>query len=333
MDTKKFIENSQKIHGDRYDYSKVEYVNGETKVCIICPIHGEFWQTPHNHIQGRGCKYCANIIRGKSWAKIDKEVLKKKFFNMFIDNAQKKHSNKYDYSKVDYVDALTKVCIICPKHGEFWMTPRQHLVGCGCYECGKENFSSKKKLGKNGFINKAKKIHGDKYDYSKVDYIDALTKVCIVCPEHGEFWQTPSAHIYLKEGCSRCNESHLEKKIRTSLEKMGIKFVSECSKDMFKWLGLQTLDFYLPEYNIAIECQGRQHLTETAFSNKNKKRDFEYQLKNDIIKNKKCNDNGVKLYYIVDNIDYTFNTKIPIYNFKNTFNNLNEILNGQNHCI
>lgn len=112
------------------------------------------------------------------------------------------------------------------------------------------------------------------------------------------------------------------------MEEKNIQFVSECSRDMFPWLELQTLDFYLPEYNIAIECQGRQHLSERAFSNKERKRDFEYQLNNDILKNKKCIDNGIKLYYIVDNIGYTMNTKIPIYNSENTFIGINEILNG-----
>ena len=328
LTTEEFIEKAKQIHGDKYDYSKVNYIKNLNKVCIICLEHGEFWQTPKNHLKGQGCPTCAKILRKKFFNNYDRTEINEGLKNAFFVKANEKHHNKYDYSKSEYVNSRTPISIICPEHGEFLMTPRQHLVGCGCYECGKENFLSKKKLGINGFTEKAKKIHGDKYDYSKAEYIDSLTKVCIICPEHGEFWQTPSAHIHLKEGCPRCNESHLEKKVRTFLEEKNIQFVSECSRDMFPWLELQTLDFYLPEYNIAIECQGRQHLSERAFSNKERKRDFEYQLNNDILKNKKCIDNGIKLYYIVDNIGYTMNTKIPIYNSENTFIGINEILNG-----
>lgn len=328
MTTEDFIKKAREIHGDKYDYSKVEYIDTKTKVCIVCPEHGEFWITPHNHIQKRGCKSCGDIAKSKSWESVDKKVLRRKLFTTFVKNAKVKHGDKYDYSNVEYVNSRTKVCIVCPEHGEFWMTPRQHLQGCGCYGCGKEEFSNKRKLGSEGFIEKAKQIHGDKYDYSKVEYIDSLTKVCIICPEHGEFWQTPSAHLYLREGCPKCNESHLEKLTRIYLENNDIKFISECSRDTFLWLGLQTLDFYLPELDLAIECQGRQHFSDKAFSGKEKKRDFEYQIKNDILKGEKCSANGLRLLYFVDNLSYALNSGIPIYNRNNTFDNLENITNG-----
>ena len=324
LSNEEFIERAKKIHGNKYDYSKVEYIKNSDKVCIICKEHGEFWQTPKNHLKGQGCPICANVLRKSFLNNYDRTNINEGLKNAFFKKASEKHHNKYDYSKSNYINSRTPISIICPTHGEFLMTPRQHLQGCGCYECGKEEFSAKMKLG----ISKSIDIHGNKYDYSKVEYVDSFTKVCIVCPEHGEFWQTPSAHIHLREGCPKCNESHLEKKVRMYLEEKNINFISECSRDIFPWLELQTLDFYLPDYGIAIECQGRQHLSEKAFSNKERKRDFEYQLNNDILKNKKCIDNGIKLCYIVDNIDYTMNTKIPIYNSENTFIGINEILNG-----
>lgn len=328
MTTEDFIKKAHEIHGDKYDYSKVEYINTKTKVCIICPEHGEFWMTPHNHIQRRGCKNCGDIMKSKSWENVDRKKLRKKLFAIFLKNAKAKHGDRYDYSKVEYVDSRTKVCMVCPEHGEFWMTPRQHLQGCGCYKCAKENFSLKKKLGADGFVEKARSVHGSKYDYSKVEYVDSLTKVCIICPEHGEFWQTPSAHIHLREGCPKCNESHLERLTRNVLDNYNITYVSECSRDILPWLELQTLDFYIPEKNIAIECQGRQHFSDKAFSGRYKKRDFEYQIRNDILKEKKCRENSVKLYYLVDNISYALNSGIEIYNKENTFSNLNDIMNG-----
>ena len=123
------------------------------------------------------------------------------------------------------------------------------------------------------FIKKAKHAHGDKYDYSKVNYIDCKTKVCIICPIHGEFWQTPQYHLN-GCGCQVCKESKLEISLSKFLIENSIKFDY---KKQFKWLGKQHLDFYLPEYNIAIECQGKQHFIGWD----NNKEELEKQLKSD----------------------------------------------------
>ena len=188
MTTERFITKAREIHGDKYDYSKVNYVDGNTKVCIICPEHGEFWQLPANHLKGNGCPRCIGIY--------DKDD--------FITKAHKVHGDKYDYSKVKYVDAKTKVCIICPEHGEFWQTPTNHVHGHRCQKCGFDSISKTKSASNEEFISKAKEVHGDKYDYSKVNYKNATKKVCIICPEHGEFWQIPSKHL-LGQGCPQCN--------------------------------------------------------------------------------------------------------------------------------
>ena len=192
---KDFITKARKIHGDKYDYSNVDYVNNYTKVCIICPKHGEFLQTPSNHLSGKGCPKC------KADKTRERLILSKEGF---IKKARLVHGNKYDYSKVEYVNNITKVCIICPEHGEVWQTPNHHLSGCGCHKCGGEKQTSTKEK----FIKKAKEIHGDKYDYSKVDYSNAHTKVCIICPNHGEFWQTPNNHLR-GHGCPKCKRNQL----------------------------------------------------------------------------------------------------------------------------
>ena len=182
--TEQFIEKARKVHGDKYDYSKVNYVNSSTKVTIICPIHGEFEQTPNKHLLGQGCPKCAGGIKLTT--------------KNFIEKARKVHGDKYDYSKVNYVNNRTKVIIICPEHGEFEQTPASHLTGSGCPMCvGGIKFS------KEQFIEKAREVHGDKYNYSKVNYINANTKVIIICPEHGEFEQTPGSHLY-GQGCPKC---------------------------------------------------------------------------------------------------------------------------------
>lgn len=200
--SEKFIEKAKKMHGNKYDYSKSVYVKANNKICIICPEHGEFWQSPSEHARGCGCpKCCGN-------EKLTKE--------QFILKARNMHGWKYDYSKVEYSNNKTKVCIICPEHGEFWQTPHSHLHGKGCPNCCKRN----KKYTTNEFIAKAKEIHGNKYDYSKIEYIDAKTKVCIICPEHGEFWQTPASHLDGK-GCEKC--------VRTSYD---TESFIKCSKNI-----------------------------------------------------------------------------------------------------
>ena len=186
-----FIEEAKKVHGDYYDYSKVEYVNSKTKVCIICPEHGEFWQTPGGHLAGNGCPICFGTHKRTN--------------EEFIREAKKIHGNKYDYSNVVYVNNHTKVCIICPEHGEFWQTPERHIAQKqGCPKCYDNKRGDTLRKNNDWFIEKAREVHGNKYDYSKVDYVNNHTKVCIICPEHSEFWQTPSSHINAKQGCPRC---------------------------------------------------------------------------------------------------------------------------------
>ena len=288
MNTEEFINKAKNIYGNKYDYSKTKYIDSKTKVCIICPEHGEFWQQPNSHFV-RGCNKCSKPI-------FDKES--------FIKKAKEVHGDKYNYSKVEYNKSSEKVCIICPEHGEFWQTPNAHCNGKhkhGCPQCGfinaqKEN---KKRIEQaaNSFIEKAKEIHKDKYDYSKVEYKDIKTKVCIICPIHGEFWQTPDKHTNSGHGCLKCKESNLEKEVREFLEEANINYEQEFSA---KWLGKQRIDFYLPDYNIAIECQGEQHYKPVDFANKGEewaRKLFLQNLKNDYSKKKKIIEHNINLLY------------------------------------
>ena len=196
--TEDFIKKAREIHGDKYDYSKVEYIKRNQKVCIICPVHGEFWQTPGNHLCGNGCSECS----GK----------KKSNTEDFIKKAREIHGDRYDYSKVNYVNNETPVCIICPEHGEFWQTPYNHVKGCGCQKCAGVNKSNTEE-----FVKKAKEIHGDRYDYSNVNYTNSHTVVQIMCPEHGEFLQQPTNHLR-GCGCPYCN-TNVNSKIVQKIEK------------------------------------------------------------------------------------------------------------------
>lgn len=312
LNTADFIQKARAVHGDKYDYSKVEYVNNHTQVCIICPEHGEFWQTPNSHLRGRGCKKCGIKQRSAN---------QKQSRENFIHNARKVHGDKYDYSKVEYVNNKTKVCIICPEHGEFWMKPNSHLNGQRCPKCGRNIATIKVRSNTEDFIIKARKLHGNKYDYSKVEYVNAYTKVCIICPEHGEFWQTPNIHLN-GCGCSICKSSKLERELIMAFIKCNIKFIYQANKKEFIWLNNQSLDFYLPDYNIAIECQGCQHFNKGNFGSVNY--NFEKQYFADVRKNTLCNKNGVKLLYYINKSDFK---KYSIYNTNNTFFAITTLIN------
>lgn len=277
-----FINEARKIHGDKYDYSKVEYKGNKEKVCIICPEHGEFWVSPINHASKHnhcGCPICGGKFkRTTEW---------------FINKAKEIHGNKYDYSKVEYKKNNIKVCIICPEHGEFWQTPNDHLNYRGCPKCGKEHLKKLFSKTKEQFILGAKKIHGDTYDYSKVEYINAKTKVCIICNEHGEFFVTPDGHLQGR-GCPVCGQIHTSVDILAEmLKKNGIIFERE---KMFPWLKMQRLDFYLPDYNIAIEYQGEQHFKPVKYFGGEKR--FIDRKERDNRKKKLCEQNGVDIIYV-----------------------------------
>ncbi len=188
--TKEFIEQSIIVHGKKYDYSLVEYLSRHKKVKIICTIHGEFLQYAGHHLMGKGCKKCANEYIGK---------LKTKTTEDFIKRSNEVHGTLYDYSKSKYVSSESKIEIICLEHGSFWQQVSLHLAGAGCPKC----VIDKSKLGRDVFIKRSNKLHNNKYDYSKVIYVNNITKVKITCPIHGEFLQPPSKHLVT--GCPKCS--------------------------------------------------------------------------------------------------------------------------------
>ena len=284
-----FIEKARKVHGDKYDYSKVEYINNKTKVCIICLEHGEFFIKPNDLLQCHGCPKC--IGRNRTTEE-------------FIDMANKKHDGKYKYNKTNYETSNGKIIVTCPIHGDFITTPHSHLNGNGCPKCFEVRRGYKRKYNKEDFIEKANKIHNWKYDYLNTEYIDNRHKVRIICPIHGEFWQTPHEHLD-GCGCPICKESHLEREIRILLENNNIGY--EYQK-RFKWLGLQSLDFYIPDYNIAIECQGEQHYRPVSFSKITNNIDIENLFrkvqKRDNRKKILCAENSIDLLYYANNEEH-----------------------------
>ena len=310
LTTEEFVDRARKIHGDKYDYSKVEYINTKKKVCIICPEHGEFWMKPNDHLSRKyGCHKCGWIEEGKNARKTVDE---------FIREAREKYGDVYDYSKVVYEKNNKKVCIISHETdaygveiGEFWQTPANHIAYG--YSGDMVPVTTER------FIARAKKIHGDLYSYNKTIFNNSKTKVIISCPIHGDFEQLP--HLHLRgEGCPKCkNKSVLEKRVRNLLVELDVKFIEQ---KRFDFLGKQSVDFFIPDINVAIECQGRQHFIKSSLWE-----EFEVLLQRDRKKKKLCNDNGIKVIYVINKKYKDMDTEL--YQEDNTFNvkNLKSVIN------
>lgn len=181
------IADFKNVHGDLYDYSKVNYTNGRQKVEIICSVHGSFFQTPEAH-KNRGCPVCGRLNKTP-------RITQQSILNEF----KHAHGSRYDYSQVKYISATKKVEIVCREHGSFFQTPITHKKGANCPECVRHNRYSTPDKNLSQFI----AVHGELYDYSKVVYYSNQCDVEIICKKHGSFFQAPAEHKR-GEGCPYC---------------------------------------------------------------------------------------------------------------------------------
>ena len=168
-DTNSFVEIVKNLHNNKYDYSKVDYISYHKNIIIICKTHGQFLQKPSIHLLGRGCKKCGYIKNSKR--------------DEFVDRANKIHDFEFDYSEVEYKRSDMKVKIICKKHGPFYQKPQSHLNGQKCMKCKNVNDS----ILESEFIERSSKKFNNKFDYSKIEYVNYKTKIKIICPNHGIF--------------------------------------------------------------------------------------------------------------------------------------------------
>jgi protein-arginine kinase activator protein McsA len=286
LNTKIFIERSINKHGNKYDYSRSVYKTSSTPIEIICPEHGEFLQKPDYHMNGSGCPRC------NKW-KINTQ---KEIINRFL----KIHGNKYDYSKVKYLKTNLDVEIVCPKHGSFFQQPLGHFRGQGCPKC----YNEKSRRNQSDVIEDFKKVHGDKYDYSKVKYFNSKNKIEIICSKHGSFFQLPDIHKQ-GSGCPKCKNSLGENKIRNYLEENNIEYIQEKTFKDCKFKKVLPFDFYLPELNTVIEFDGEQHFKKVDYFGGEET--FKNTKIRDFIKNEYCKNNNIPIiripYYYFNNIE------------------------------
>lgn len=227
---KDFIERARIAHGDKYDYSLVEFNSVIDKVTIICPEHGKFEQVAREHYRGKQCRQCSYKYRKKRVHTGPHTSLKE-----FVQKSIAVHGTKYDYSLVKYKGVNFEVSIVCPEHGIFKQIAYTHLRGSGCPKCG---FKYRKKrensFTKQDFIDKSIAIHGNTYDYSLVKYVRSNDRVTIICPDHGEFEQIAGSHLS-GSGCNLCGIDKALKIRGDNIEKSGNNFGALCPGLLKEW--------------------------------------------------------------------------------------------------
>lgn len=250
----KFLKKAKLIHGESYDYSKVDYVNCHVKIYLKCNKCNEnFMQLPSNHLAGYGCKFCAiNDLR------INKTTFMERSFSV--------HGEKYDYSNSIFITTSSKIEILCKNCKQiFWQVAADHMNGHGCWECNSKECGKKRAKNSIDFIIAAKNIHGNLYDYSKVNYFSNKIKVEIICNLHGSFWQRPDGHLFQKSGCFACKSMNAVKnfgniKNSSNLEKEWLKNLNILSDYHQKILIIDNINYsvdaYIPETNTIYEFFG-----------------------------------------------------------------------------
>lgn len=284
MSEQEFIEKARAKFGNRFDYSLVKITGNQTKVKIICPIHGVIEQTPYNHLKYKsGCYKCSGLT---GYTTED-----------FIRISKEQNGDCYDYSLTEYKGSLEEVTLICRKHGPFKVGAGNHLHhGIGCRICNLGSRSTEE------FIEDARKVHGDRYDYSKSVYVGIEKPIIVTCPKHGDFETTP--HEHLRGGnCPKCSMSRGEERIELYLQRHNIKHK--------QWEDIKTplatgpkklfnVDFVLTDekdnIKIIIEYNGKQHYESVSYMGGDD--NFAAQQARDAALRRYCETEGIRLLEI-----------------------------------
>lgn len=283
-----FILKAKIVHENKYCYDLVEYETANKKIKIQCNnCNNIFEQEPYSHLRGCGCKQCADINQSL-------------ILSEFIEKAEKVHGEKYNYDLVEYKNSQTKIKILCNQcKNIFEQVAHYHLDGCGCKDCSLQNSYFSRTYTTDEFIEKAKKVHGDKYNYDSVDYLKSKIKVNIFCNKCKKiFSQMPMSHLK-GVGCANCKESKGEIKISKYLNNISISFATQKSFESLKNIIALKFDFYLDDINLLIEYDGEGHYFPCFGSTlEQKQKNLEDCQRRDKIKNEWALKNNIPLLRI-----------------------------------
>lgn len=290
--TESLVAAYREIWGDEFDYSGVEYVGWRDKVRITHRECGRtFWQAPASHLK-YGCQKCSAIRRGAETRASTGEA--------FIARAQEIHGHQYCYGAVSFKSMKDKVLVRCRKHDiAFSVAPLNHLhpvSPTGCPACGRERQAGFHAMGAKEFAERARRVHGDQYDYGEVEYVNNRERVAIRCRHHGIFMQSPYAHLS-KSGCPVCSGSRMERRIYRALESLGVSFAPQHTFSDCRRINPLPFDFAIlsPDGRAlgAIEYHGDQHFRPVDHFGGTSA--FRYRQENDRIKAEYCQRAGIPL--------------------------------------
>lgn len=285
MPMDEFLTRVKHLYGDRFDMSKVVFENVSTPITVTCKKHGDFYVTPRYFLRGYGCPKCDGF--GKYTTQ------------HFVDLAKQVHGEHYDYTFSNYKQSREHIEIVCNKCGNhFFQSPNSHLNGKGCPYCAIQEQSLIKRHTTEQFIQKAQKVHGNRYSYEKTTYVKDNMPVTITCSKHGDFKQIANAHLR-GCGCPHCNISRGEEKVMFCLDKMGMKYETQYKiNNEFLFCENKSiyLDFFIPSMNVAIEYQGEQHYRPTGFIDNEER--FTHQQERDNAVRYYCKEHKIKLIEI-----------------------------------
>lgn len=318
--TDQFVAKLKTVFGDLYDYKVTDFFTMKQQVKVRCIKHNYiFSRLPKSLLEGVGCPICEQEEIEKYVSNKEEALKRRREYrenqkrkreisnslgtfqrtktwdkDSFLKYAKLIHGDDYSYEKVNYVNFTTHVIIHCNRHNfDFPQTPQKHLRGQGCPKCIGRGRTIK------DFVEEARSIHGDRYEYSLVKSLVYGQKIPIFCRRHKEiFMMTPSKHLG-GEGCPLCSTSKLELKVISYLKK-NTNFIFD-TQIMFDWLKTSRsmpLDIYIPEIQVAIECQGLQHFS--ARDRFGGEEGHKIQVQRDKLKYAQCNENGIEIIYFVD---------------------------------
>lgn len=286
-----FINRCIEKYKDKYIFTNTVYSKMHDNIEVTCPIHGVFKRQAYAFLHGCECPECTRN-------KIVKST------ESFITEASQIHNNFFDYTDTIYTNSQGYIKYRCPIHGIINQRASNHLK-YGCPKCAYD----KMRLSKEEYVEKAINVHGHDFDYTNSIYIGMEKPINITCNKkdrfgntHGEFITIARDHIYKKYGCPKCTESILEQEVRHLLINNKIEYTQHYRT---QWLERKTIDFFLPQYSIGIECQGIQHFKSIDYFGGDKM--FIEQIERDNLKRKLCEEHGIKLlYYSNLGIEYPY---------------------------
>lgn len=244
-----FIIKARKKHGNKYDYSKVIYINGFTKIIIICPIHGEFEQRPDDHLSGAGCPKCKGDKLSTNRRSNKDEWVRKAF---------KVHGCKNDYSKFIYKGSQIKGCVTClvnETHGDYWITPNDHLRQRGCPACKKDKLSKLNRFTKEDIIKKSIEIHGDKYGYDKLVRLTDSNNIELYCKKCKKYFIQNLINHLQGNGCKKCGYDKNADNNRLTKSEVIKRFI-EVHDDLY---GYNNVDYKGIDTCVIIDCKINDH--------------------------------------------------------------------------